>query len=71
MASGESIEKRFFRSPWSGWYATQESLTTVTIYSKLTDESHVIERPMEWGDEWGWNISPDGTGIVMTHWISD
>ena len=63
--SPEKPDTRFHKSPWTGWYATQESLWGVVICDKATDEKIVIEPPKEWGRKWAWNISSDGLGIVM------
>ena len=58
-------EVRLHKSPWSEWYATQESLEGVCIVNKATGEKVVVEPPMEWGHRWVWNFSEDGTGIII------
>ena len=63
--AGNTVDICFHKSPWAGWHATQESNDTVTIYSKTSDEQTAIKRPEQWGRNWSWNISPDGSGIVM------
>jgi len=61
----ETPDVRIHKSPWSEWFATQESLTGVVICSKTTGEKVVVEPPKEWRRHWAWNISDDGTGIVI------
>lgn len=56
---------RVFQSPWPRWYATQDSLAGVAICNKGTDEKVVVEPPPEWGRNWAWNLTENGTGIVM------
>lgn len=49
------------------WYATQVE-RAVEIRSRGTDAVlTVLTPPKEWGSDWGWNITPDGQGIVFTH----
>jgi hypothetical protein len=61
----ETPEIRIHKSPWPEWFATQESLTNVVICSKTTGEKVVVEPPKEWVHHWAWNITEDGTGIVI------
>jgi hypothetical protein len=63
MQNDEEI--RIHRSPWADWYATQESLASVSICNKSTGEKVEIEPPQEWGRYWAWNLTEDGTGIMM------
>ena len=49
------------------WYATQFG-RSVEIRDKSTERRiQTFEPPHAWGKDWGWNISPDGKGIVFTH----
>jgi len=61
----EKPDTRFQKSPWAGWFATQESLSGVVLCDKESSQRIVVEPPQEWGGKWAWNISPDGSGIVM------
>lgn len=61
----EEPDVRIHKSPWPEWLATQESLTGVHICSKATGEKVLVEPPKEWGRNWAWNITEDGTGIVI------
>jgi len=61
----EEPDIRIHKSPWPEWIATQESLAGVSIVSKTTGEQVMVEPPKEWGRHWAWNITEDGTGIVM------
>jgi hypothetical protein len=58
---------RVHRSPWPEWFATQESLTGVFLCNKSTGEKVKIEPPKEWGRNWAWNFTEDGTGIFIRH----
>ena len=61
----EEPDTRIHKSPWPDWFATQESLTGVVICSKTTGEKVVVEPPREWRRHWAWNITDDGTGIMI------
>ncbi|MGA2620200.1 MAG: hypothetical protein ABSF26_21485 [Thermoguttaceae bacterium] len=63
----EEPDIRIHKSPWPEWFATQESLAGVAIVSKATGEKVIVEPPKEWGHDWGWNFTADGSGIVMRH----
>jgi hypothetical protein len=52
-------------SPWPKWIATQEDSCSVRICDKASDEKIKVEPPADWGNAWAWNISQDGTGIVL------
>jgi hypothetical protein len=54
-----------FHSPWSEWFATQEDCRSVWLCNKASAERIKVEPPAEWGNGWAWNISEQGTGIVM------
>lgn len=51
-------------SPWPDWLATQEG-RSVWICNKASEERVRVEPPADWGSDWAWNITEDGTGIVM------
>ena len=59
------VDSQTHTSPWPEWYATQEDTASVTIISKASGEKMVIKPPTEWGRRWAWNISEDGTGVVI------
>ena len=61
----EEPDVRIHKSPWSEWFATQESLTGVVICNKTTGEQVMVEPPKEWGRAWAWNITEDGFGIMI------
>ena len=61
----EGPDVRFVRSPWPKWFAKQESLRDVFLCDRTSEERIFVEPPKEWKRKWSWNISPDGTGIVM------
>ena len=61
----EEPDMRIHLSPWPDWFATQESLSGVTIDNKATGEKVLVEPPKEWGRNWSWNLTEDGSGIVM------
>lgn len=61
----EKPDIRLHKSPWPAWLATQESLSGVVICNKNTGEKVVVEPPKEWGRHWAWNLSEDGSGIVI------
>lgn len=63
--ASENPDLRTHKSPWAEWYASQESTAGVFIINKATGEQVFVEPPKEWGHNWNWNITPDGTGIVM------
>ncbi len=56
---------RIDKSPWPNWIATQGSLASVAICNRESDEEIQVEPPREWGRNWAWNITEDGSGIVM------
>ena len=61
----EDADTRIHKSPWPEWYATQESITGVCIINRATGEKVVVEPPREWGHHWAWNLTEDGSGIVI------
>jgi hypothetical protein len=67
VRSAESIETDtvIHPSPRPDWYATQEDHRSVWICKKASDEKIKVEPPACWGNAWAWNISEQGTGIVM------
>lgn len=52
-------------SPWPEWFASQDDNRSVWICDKTTEEKILVEPSADWGRSWAWNISEDGTGIVM------
>ena len=54
-----------FASPWPEWFATQEDRRSVWICKKGSMDKVKVEPPAAWGNAWAWNITEDGTGIVM------
>ena len=61
----EEPDTRIHRSPWPNWFATQGSLASVAICNRDSEEETIVEPPREWGRNWAWNITEDGSGIVM------
>jgi len=51
-------------SPYADWFATQED-RSVLLCDKASDEKIKVEPPASWGDNWAWNVTEDGTSIVM------
>ena len=56
---------RIHHSPWPDWLATQESLSGVLLCDKASAERVLFEPPEEWGRKWAWNLTEDGSGIVI------
>jgi len=51
------------------WYATQEG-RSVAIYNRDSRELlTTLEPPKEWGDNWAWNFTPDGDGVVFDGFV--
>jgi hypothetical protein len=61
----EDEDVRVHQSPWPDWFATQESLAGVFLCDKASDERMFIAPPKEWDRNWAWNLTEDGTGIVL------
>jgi hypothetical protein len=53
------------QAPWQDWYATQDAARGVLLCNKLGDEKVKVEPPTEWGLEWRWNLTEDGSGIYF------
>jgi len=51
-------------SPWPEWFAGQDG-RSVLICDKTSDKRITVEPPAAWGNAWAWNVTEDGTGIVM------
>lgn len=52
-------------SPWPEWFATQEDVRSVWICKKDSMDKVKVEPPVAWGTAWAWNLTEDGTGIVL------
>ena len=52
-------------SPWPEWLATQEDHRSVWIQKKDGMDKVKVEPPAAWGRHWAWNITEDGSGILM------
>lgn len=52
-------------SPWPEWFATQYDIGSVWMCDKTSEEMVKVEPSADWGGSWAWNITEDGTGIVM------
>ena len=49
------------------WYVTQVG-RSVEVRDRGTHEVlHVLTPEPEWGNDWGWNITPDGTGVYLRY----
>lgn len=47
------------------WYATQKG-RSVEIRERETHRVlHQLTPPLEWGSNWAWNITDDGTGVYL------
>jgi hypothetical protein len=55
------------KSPFADWYATQDMPRGVSIYDRNSDEKTVVEPPAEWGRDWSWSVTEDGTGVLQGH----
>lgn len=51
-------------SPWPSWYADQDG-RAVWLHDKASGEKAKVEPPIEWGHDWCWNVTEDGTGIYF------
>jgi len=52
-------------SPWPDWFATQEDVRSVWICDKASSEKIKVEPPVSWGMDWTWNVTGEGTGLIM------
>lgn len=52
-------------SPWPEWFASQEDRRSVVICDRASDNKIKIQPPASWGKNWAWNITEDGSGIVL------
>ena len=52
-------------SPWPEWFATQHDHRSVLLCDNASEEKIKVEPPASWGNAWAWNVTKDGTGIVM------
>ena len=53
------------RSPFSDWYATQDTSFGVWLCDRASDQKVKVEPPAEWGAHWTWNVTEDGAGIYF------
>ena len=51
-------------SPYADWFAGQDG-RSVLICDKASDERITVEPPVAWGMDWTWNVTSDGTCIIM------
>ncbi len=57
---------RIHPSPFSDWYATQDtSARGVWLCDRVTEEKIKLEPPAEWGRDWAWNITEDGRAVCF------
>jgi len=59
----EVVEHRIGEEDWN---VTQEGRSVAV---RRRGDKSLVDRfvpPAEWGENWGWNIHPDGRGIVFT-----
>ena len=52
-------------SPWPEWFATQHDTRSVWIQKKDSMDKVQFMPPVAWGRAWAWNITEDGSGIVL------
>ncbi len=53
------------KAPWEDWYATQDAVRGVLLCKRGSDEQVKVEPPPEWGRQWRWNLTEDGSGIYF------
>ncbi|MGO9108990.1 MAG: hypothetical protein ACLP9L_07130 [Thermoguttaceae bacterium] len=53
------------RSPFSDWFATQDTSRGVWLCDKASDQKVKVEPLAEWEAHWTWNVSEDGMGIYF------
>ena len=58
-------DRRIHPSPFADWYATQDGSRGVWLCDKTSDGKVKVEPPAEWGRDWSWNVTEDGTGIYF------
>jgi len=64
-AEPSDADKVIHPSPWLEWLGTQSDTHSVWICDKTSDERIKVEPPADWGNAWAWNVTEDGTGILM------
>lgn len=56
-----------FPIDYRDWYVSQWNPTSVAIFTVSDREpTRIIERPEEWGDQWGWNLYDHGIYLKRT-----
>ena len=56
---------RIHPSPFTDWYATQDTSRGVWLCDKASDRKILVQPPTEWGRHWSWNLTEDGSGIYF------
>jgi hypothetical protein len=52
-------------SPFPDWFATQDTSRGVWLCDRTRDRKVKVQPPAEWGLDWAWNITQDGTAIYF------
>jgi hypothetical protein len=58
-------DRRIHPSPWPQWFATQDTSRGVLLCDRTSDRKVKVEPPAEWGRNWSWNVTEDGSGIYF------
>ena len=59
-------ELMIHQAPWQDWYATQDSARGVLLCHRAGEEMVKVEPPPEWGRQWRWNLTEDGS-LRLSH----
>ena len=55
------------QSPFPDWFAFQDTSSRgIWICDRASDRKVKFEPPAEWGRDWSWNLTEDGSGIYFT-----
>jgi hypothetical protein len=58
-------DRLIHRSPFSNWYATQDTSRGVWLCDKTSDRKVKMEPPADGEAHWTWNLTEDGMGIYF------
>jgi hypothetical protein len=68
LLAGRDVEESdsvIHPSIWPEWFATQEHPRSVSMCDRASDAKVEVQPPATWGKIWAWNLTEDGTGIVL------
>jgi hypothetical protein len=61
-------ERIIHESPFSNWYATQDtSAGGVWLCDRASDQRVLVQPPTDWGLHWSWNVTEEGKGVYIKH----